>query len=106
MKRRLILLTGVAKDFFSPDVFMALQDLFARTLPWRNNFHKFIQVLSENFGPFDSVSTMENTLNNLVMDAFKPIPNYIAHFNAAATLVGWDDNSLRFQFWRGLPARL
>ena len=40
------------------------------------------------------------------MDASKPIANYIAHFNAAATLVGWDNNSLRFQFWHGLPARL
>ena len=99
-------LTGVAKDFFSPDIFMALQDPFARAPPWRNDFHEFIRVLSENFGPFDSVGTAENTLNNLVMDASKPIANYIAHFNAAATLVGWDDNSLRFQFWRGLPAWL
>ena len=96
-------LTGVAKDFFSPDIFMALQDPFARTLPWQNDFHKF---LSENFGPFDSVGTAENTLNNLVMDASKPIANYITHFNAAATLVGWDNNSLRFQFWRGSEQNL
>ena len=87
-------LTGVAKDFFSPDIFMALQDLFTCAPPWRNDFHKFIQVLLENFRPFDSVGTMENTLNNLVMDASKPITNYIMHFNAAATLVGWDNNSL------------
>ena len=99
-------LTSVAKDFFSPDIFMALQDPFTRALPWRNDFHEFIRVLSEKFGPFDSIGTAENTLNNLVMDASKPIANYITHFNAAATLVGWDDNSLRFQFWRGLPARL
>ena len=39
------------------------------------------------------------------MDASKPIANYIAHFNAAATLVGSDNNSLRFQFWCGLLAR-
>ena len=76
-------LTGVAKDFFSPDILMALQDPFACAPPWRNDFHEFIWVLSENFGPF-----------NLVMDASKPIANYIAHFNATATLVGWDNNSL------------
>ncbi len=63
---------------------------------WRNNFHEFIRILSDNFGPFDSVGSgsAENTISNLVMDSSKPIANYIAHFNAAATLVGWDDNAL------------
>lgn len=34
------------------------------------------------------------------------INNYLVKFNENATKVGWDDNSLMFQFYRGLPDRL
>ena len=97
-------LTGVAKEYFNPDILIQIQNPFAPATGWCSNFQAFITALSLNFGPFDPVRAAQEELANLEMDSSKPIFHYIGAFNAAATITLFDDTALHYFFWKGLTS--
>ena len=95
-------LTGVAKEYFNPDILIQIQNPFALAAGWHSNFQAFITALSLNFGPFDPAGAAQEELANLDMDSAKPISHYIGAFNAAAVLTLFNDAALHYFFWKGL----
>ena len=99
-------LTGVAKEYFNPDILIQIQNPFTLAAGWHSNVQAFITTLSLNFGPFDPVGAAQEELANLEMDSAKPISHYIGAFNAAAVLTLFDDTALDaalyYFFWKGL----
>ncbi|CDO76473.1 hypothetical protein BN946_scf184869.g1, partial [Trametes cinnabarina] len=66
----------------------------------------FQEELRVNFGPYDVTGQAEHDLENLRMADNQWIAKYITQFNRLATQVRWGRAALRYQFYKGLPARL
>ncbi|CDO74310.1 hypothetical protein BN946_scf184576.g5 [Trametes cinnabarina] len=66
----------------------------------------FQEELRVNFGPYDVTGQAEHDLENLRMADNQRIAKYITQFNRLATQVRWGRAALRYQFYKGLPARL
>jgi hypothetical protein len=94
-------LTGLALDFFKPYIVQGRDELV-----WLNDYELFIEKLQENFGPHDPEAAAENELESLRMKDNQRISSYIVEFQRLAVHVQWGDSALRFQFYKGLPARI
>ncbi|CDO74368.1 hypothetical protein BN946_scf184355.g16 [Trametes cinnabarina] len=66
----------------------------------------FQEELRVNFGPYDITGQAEHDLENLWMADNQRIAEYITQFNHLTTQVRWGCAALRYQFYKGLPARL
>jgi hypothetical protein len=71
-----------------------------------DNWELFQKELIAMFGNPNDIATAERNLNRLKMREDQTVAEYITDFRRYATLVGWDDNALLFQFRRGLANRL
>ena len=70
------------------------------------SYEVFQEELRVNFGPYDVTGQAEHDLENLRMADNQRIAKYITQFNRLATQVLWGKAALRYQFYKGLPARL
>lgn len=96
-------LRGTALQWFEP----YLLEGFSGNPPlWMSDYSAFAQELRENFGPYDATGSAEHDLENLRMSENQRITKYITQFSRLATQVRWDMSALRYQFYKGLPARL
>ena len=73
---------------------------------WGDDYDKFVSELKNYFGSPDTVSKAESKLKNLSMKPTQRIAKYIIEFNRHTTITGWDNHTLRHQFYHGLPAHI
>jgi len=65
-----------------------------------NNFELFVKELSTVFGDPDQVSAAERQLDRLRQT--HSVSAYASEFRRLSSILGWNDESLRFQFYKGL----
>lgn len=96
-------LKGTALQWFEPYL---LEGDSVNPPLFMSDFEEFQQELRVNFGPYDATGQAEHDLENLRMQEGHRISKYITQFNRLATQVRWGLPALRYQFYKGLPARL
>ncbi|CDO68581.1 hypothetical protein BN946_scf184996.g12 [Trametes cinnabarina] len=96
-------LKGMALAWFEPYL---LERDSGNPLEFLYSYAVFQEELRVNFGPYDVTGQAEHDLENLRMADNQRIANYIPQFNRLATQVRWGRAGLRYQFYKGLPARL
>lgn len=96
-------LKGTALQWFEPYL---LETHTLNPPEFLSDYESFQEELRRNFGPYDATGTAENDLENLRMSDSQKITKYITRFTQLATQVPWDENALRYQFYKGLPSRL
>ncbi|CDO69127.1 hypothetical protein BN946_scf185042.g29 [Trametes cinnabarina] len=90
-----------------PDLFDGSNSGDSETPPvFMSDYQAFQDELRVNFGPYDISGDAEQELESLQMSNSDRISWYITEFNHLATQVRWGSSALRYQFYRGLPARL
>ena len=97
-------LKGTALQWFEPYLLEGSNS--ANPPVFMTDYEAFQEELSLNFGPYDATGAAEHELENLQMAENHRIAKYITQFNRLATQVRWGTSALRYQFYRGLPARL
>lgn len=96
-------LKGIALAWFEP---FLLESPTGNPPVFMSDYEVFQDELRANFGPYDVVGTAEHELENLSMSDNQRVARYITQFNRLATQVEWGPGALRYQFYKGLPARL
>ena len=96
-------LRGTALQWFEP----YLLEGFTPDPPlFMTDYSAFQEELRLNFGPYDTTGAAEHDLESLRMSENQQITKYITQFSRLATQVSWGPAALRYQFYKGLPARL
>ncbi len=93
-------LRGIAQQWFTPNLYNT------KVPAWDNNFPRFIEELSTNFGPHDPVGDAEDRIRLCRMKTGDRIATYVLAFDTLASLTDWGDSALRHQFYEGLPRRI
>lgn len=93
-------LRGIAQQWFTPNLYNT------KVPAWDNNFVRFIEELSINFGPHDPVGDAEDRIRLCRMKNGDRIATYVLAFDTLASLTDWGDAALRHQFYEGLPRRI
>lgn len=96
-------LKGTALQWFEPYL---LEKSHLPPPLFMSDFEHFKEELTVNFGPYDATGAAEHDLENLRMPDNGRITKYITQFSRLATQVRWGTDALRYQFYKGLPARL
>ncbi|CDO70297.1 hypothetical protein BN946_scf184603.g8 [Trametes cinnabarina] len=96
-------LKGMALAWFKPYL---LERQSGNPPEFLYSYAVFQEELQVNFGPYDVTGQAEHDLENLRMADNQRIAKYITQFNRLATQVCWGHAAFRYQFYKGLPARL
>ncbi|KIM71229.1 hypothetical protein PILCRDRAFT_17257 [Piloderma croceum F 1598] len=90
--------TGPFRELIEPDLL--------HPPAWGDDYGDFIAELNMYFRSLDLVGKSVSKLENLSMKPTQRIAKYLVKFNRLATIMGWDNRTLRHQFYHGLPARI
>lgn len=96
-------LKGTALEWFEPGLFGPggrLEPL------WLSDWPTFVDQLKTNFGPHDPTGEAEAELERLHMKETHRITKYNVDFARLAAQCEWGEAALRYQYYRGLPARI
>ena len=81
--------------------------LFDLALPtWVDDWDLFHTELETNFIPFDLVGEAKAEIETLVMAEGSRSAIYFVEFNCLASCIQWDDHTLLWQAYKGLPHRI
>jgi hypothetical protein len=96
-------LKGTALEWFEP----GLVGPGGRLQPsWLSDWSTFVDQLRVNFGPHDPTGEAEAELERLHMKENHRITKYNVDFARLAAQCEWGEAALRYQYYRGLPARI
>lgn len=65
-----------------------------------------MEELKINFGPYDVEAEAESELDSLAMLSEHRISDYNVKFNRLAILTGYNNQALRYSYYKGLPDRI
>ena len=71
---------------------------------WLDNWNTFVKELRTNLRPFNEVGISECELVELTIDNNEHASKYTIHFTSLAFCCNWDESTLLFRYYEGLPA--
>lgn len=93
-------LRGKAQEHFAPMIHDPVPPV------WDGNWDLFAQELHNCFGPLDPIGDAEDGITQLKMKSGARVHEYNLEFDLLASYLSWNDDSLRYHYYRGLADRI